>query len=532
MKPNNLKLSTKFALAVSLILLVFCAIFSTILYHYLKTQVIRDAEDKTLIIMNQVEAIGDYVRDTLRPAIFESLARHDIRDEFIVEAMSTTYVSRHVMERFNRVLKEYVFKRVSDNPRNPKDRADSFHSEMLNYFRLNREQTTWRGIVDIEGKKYLFRISSVVITKDCLRCHGNPTDTPKELVRRYGTEGGFSWKVGDVSGLNSVSIPLDVAFAHVKDVAVHTFIFGFCTLGLLFLTLFGTFRHLVTRPLNNLSHIFRSIAKGTVPLGKDIPSKRGDEIGDLTESFNILSRHLLDAQVRLKKAAEREKQMMESEKLATLGQLSAGVAHEINNPLGGIRLCFNNLMKTEMDTNTKKHHIEVINSGLERIQNIVRQLLDFAKDSSLDIAPSSINNIIEDTLKLSEYIIVRKDIKLIKELSNNMPDLMVDSNKLEQVFLNLIINAIHAMDGGGVLTIRTWYDGDACNVSVTDTGKGIPNEVISRIFDPFFTTKGVGEGTGLGLTVSKAIVEQHKGKIEVKTSEKGSVFIVRIPITT
>lgn len=532
MKPNNLKLSTKFALAVSLILLVFCAIFSTILYHYLKTQVIRDAEAKTEIIMAQVEAIGDYVRETLRPAIFKSLERHNAEDEFIVEAMSTTYVSRHIMERFNRDLKEYVFKRVSDNPRNPKGRADSFHSDMIDYFRRNKEQDVWSGIVDIEGKKYLFRISSVVITEDCLRCHGNSADAPKELLKRYGNRGGFGRQLGDVAGINSVSIPLDVAFAHVKEVALHTFIFGISTLGFLFFALFGTFRHLVTRPLNNLSHIFRSIAKGTVPLGKDIPSNRRDEIGDLTESFNILARHLLDAQMRLKKAAEREKQMMEAEKLATLGQLSAGVAHEINNPLGGIRLCFNNLMKIEMDTNTKKHHIEVINSGLERIQNIVRQLLDFAKDSSLDIAPSSINNIIEDTLKLSEYIIVRKDIKLIKELSHNMPDLMVDSNKLEQVFLNLIINAIQAMDGGGVLTIRTWSDGDACNVSVTDTGKGIPDEIISRIFDPFFTTKGVGEGTGLGLTVSKAIVEQHKGKLEVKTSEKGSVFIVKLPITT
>jgi signal transduction histidine kinase len=412
------------------------------------------------------------------------------------------------------------------------DIADSFHSDMIEYFRLNKEHKVWSGIVDTKGKKYLFRISSIIMEKDCLRCHGNPADAPKELIERYGNRSGFGRRVGDVAGINSVSIPLDVAFAHVKEVALHTFIFGIFTLGFLFFALFGTFRHLVTSPLNNLSHIFRSIAKGTVPLGKDIPSNRSDEIGDLTESFNILTRHLLDAQVRLKKAAEREKQIMETEKLATLGQLSAGVAHEINNPLGGIRLCFNNLMETEMDTNTKKHHIEVINSGLERIQNIVRQLLDFSKDSPLNIAPSSINNIIEETLKLSEYIIVRKDIELIKELSPDMPDLMVDSNKLEQVFLNLIINAVQSMDGGGVLTIRTWSDGSACNVSVIDTGKGIPSEVISRIFDPFFSTKGVGEGTGLGLTVSKAIVEQHKGKIEVSTSEKGSIFTVRIPITT
>ena len=144
---------------------------------------------------------------------------------------------------------------------------------------------------------------------------------------------------------------------------------------------------------------------------------------------------------------------------------------------------------------------------------------------------SSINTIVRNVLKLSEYTILKKGIKLVEQLSGDLPALMVDPNKLEQVFLNLIINAVQAMEGGGVLTIRTESDESKCRVSFTDTGKGIPREVITRIFDPFFTTKDTGEGTGLGLSVSKALIEQHKGDITVKTSEEGTTFTVQLPLS-
>lgn len=527
---KKLSLSLKFSLTIGIILLLFCVFFSSILYYYLKNQVVKEAEEKTLIIMTQVKAVGAYVRETLRPTIFNTLSRLDAQGEFIIEAMSTTHVSLQVMERFNRDLKGYIYKRVSENPMNPKNKADSFHREMITYFRLNKDQTSWNGIVEIEGKKYLVRLRPIIMEESCLQCHGNPSDAPRELLKIYGTKSGFGWHVGNIVGVDSVMAPLDLALADVKRVAVDTFVFGISTLGLLFLALYGTFKYLVTSPLQNLSGIFREIAIGKEPLGVDIPVDRSDEIGDLTKSFNILSQHLLDAQERLKKTAEIEKQMIETEKLATIGQLSAGVAHEINNPLGGIRLCFNNLMNTKMDEDKKRQHIEVINSGLDRIQNIVKQLLDYSKNFPLVIVPSSVNKIVEDVLGLVDYTIAKKEIKLIKDLSDNMPEVMADPNKLEQVFLNLIINAIQAMNEGGVLTINTWCENNFCNVSISDTGKGISSDILNKIFDPFFTTKEVGEGTGLGLTVSKSIVEQHKGEITVETSDKGTTFTVRIPM--
>ncbi|HEX8949324.1 MAG TPA: DUF3365 domain-containing protein [Dissulfurispiraceae bacterium] len=528
MKRKKFSLGLKFSLAVGAILFLFCGLFSTILYYYLRAQAVKEAEDKTTIIMTYVEALGNYVNNSLRPKMFDIVSKTG--DEFIIEAMSTTHINHEVMRRFNSSLPDYIYKRVSDKPLNPRDTADAFHLKMMQHFEKHREENSWRGIVKSGGKEYLVLVRPVVSDRGCMRCHGRKEEVSAIVYEKYGRTGKFGWKGGAVVGVESVSVPMNVAFAHVEKAAIDTFVFGMGTLWFLFIALYGTFRQLVTSPLNNLSRIFRGIAGGTEPLGKDIPVTRSDDIGDLTESFNLLAKHLLDAQEKLKKTAEIEKQMMETEKLAALGQLSAGVAHEINNPLGGIRLCFDNLINTGMDEDTRKQHIEVINQGFDRIHNIVRHLLDFSKNTPLRINPASIGRIIGNTLKLSEYLITRKGIILVKEIAGGIPDLMVDSNKLEQVFLNLLLNAVQAMDSGGILKIRAWHEKGLCLVSVADTGKGIPRDIITKIFDPFFTTKGVGEGTGLGLTVSKAIVEQHKGSLEVDTSEKGTVFTVRLPV--
>ncbi len=530
MREKRFSINLKFSFAVGVILLIFCALMSILLYYYLRSQVVKDAEAKTAIIMAYVKATGDYVRETLRPAIFNALERLNARDEFIIEAMSTTHVSMQVMSRFNKDEKDYIFKRLSDNPINKKNAADFFHIEMLSYFRSNPEEKAWKGIVSLGGEQYLYRLDPVVMDTLCLQCHGSPEDAPAQLIRVYGKSSGFNWQVGNVVGVNSVSVPLGTAFAQAKKSALDAFMLGFICLSLLFAALFAAFRHIVTKPVDNLSKIFRGIASGKESLGKEIHIDRRDEIGDLTESFNTLARHLLEAQERLKKAAEIEKQLAETEKLAVIGQLSAGVAHEINNPLGGMKLCFSNLLNTKMDETAKREHIEVINTGFDRIQNIVKQLLDFSKNTPLILEKSSINKVIDNVLILSEYTISKKGIKILRDFKEDIPEILLDSNKLEQVFLNLFINAAQAMDEKGILKIKTYQDNKFCYVSVSDTGGGIPKDILSKIFDPFFTTKAVGEGTGLGLTVSKAIIEQHKGELTVEASQAGSTFTVKLPL--
>ncbi|MEW5746065.1 MAG: DUF3365 domain-containing protein [Nitrospirota bacterium] len=530
MRTRSFNLGIRFSLMIGALLLAFCAFFSAILYAYLKAQVINEAKDKTVIIMTHVKALGTYVKDSLRPRMFDLLSRTTTEDAFVLEAMSTTHVNLQVMKHFARDLPEYVYKRVSDKPLNVQNRADRFHVRMMRYFEGGRDRTSWQGIETIDGKEYLVYVRPILSEKSCLKCHGEPGDAPQPLRAKYGPTGTFGWKDNTIVGVESVAIPLSVALANVKKVALDTFVFGIATLGILFIALFGTFRGLVSKPLHNLSRIFRGIAHGNEPLGKDIPISRHDEIGDVTASFNLLARHLLDAQEKLKKTAEIEKQMIETERLASLGQLAAGVAHEINNPLGGIKLCFNNLISTPMDEEKRRQHIEIVNAGFTRIQMIVKNLLDLSKNAPLSIAPCGIAGIIETVLSLTEYLIGKKGIVLVRELSPDIPPIAADASKLEQVFLNLVINAVQAMEGGGTLTIRAQRAGASCAVAISDTGSGIPEEILPRIFDPFFTTKGMGEGTGLGLTVSKAIVEQHKGEISVTTSAEGTTFTVLLPL--
>lgn len=639
---KNLKLSTKFTLVTGLIILVFCIIFSTLLYLHLRNRVIEDANEKTLIILTQISALGDYIKNTLRPRIFEHFPTIAEDEDFLVEAMSTTHVTQEVMRRFNVNLKDYVYKRVSLNPLNPRNRADRLHEGLIEFFRNNKGMTSWNGIMKIGGEEFLIRARVIVADSGCLACHGNPLRAPKGLIKKYGISSGFNWKDGDIMGVESVAIPIAVALAQVKDIAISTFIFGFLTMVFLFLSLEGAFWRLVSKPLNMMTTLFNGIVKGTEPLNQVLPINRADEIGELTASFNQMARHLFDAQEGMRKQAETlrsifesisdplalvnpdcsldmtntayrdwvdrgasavftkrchpencdadtlcpvcflekvkrekkaiseywegydnryyyihlypvfdeegevikvvhyvkdvtekremEEQMRLAEKMAAIGQLSAGIAHEINNPLGGIRLCFNNLISTEMDEETRKNHVEVINTGLERIQGIVRQLLDFSKKTSLSVSPVSVDRLITNVLKLVEYSAERKGIKIIRDTIDGIPEIMVDRNKMEQVFLNIILNAIQAMNGPGILTIGTSLNNGRCIITFRDTGPGIPPEVMPYIFDPFFTTKPVGEGTGLGLSVSKSIVEQHGGRISVESREGLTEFRVELPV--
>jgi len=191
-------------------------------------------------------------------------------------------------------------------------------------------------------------------------------------------------------------------------------------------------------------------------------------------------------------------------------------------------------MDTEMDGETKQMHIEVINSGLVKIQGIIRQLLDISKKSALSVSRVSVNTLIGNVMKLTECLTAKQDIRVIRNFASDVPEIMVDPNKMEQVFLNIILNAIQAMNDGKPkeLTIETFSENGYCTASFLDSGSGISEAVMPHIFEPFFTTKPVGEGTGLGLSVSKSIVEQHNGSILVETSRQGTKFTVRLPVSS
>jgi signal transduction histidine kinase/DNA-binding response OmpR family regulator len=233
---------------------------------------------------------------------------------------------------------------------------------------------------------------------------------------------------------------------------------------------------------------------------------------------------------RTRELKETRDQLVQSEKLASIGQLAAGVAHEINNPIGVI-LGFAQVMlkRTEAQDPLYKPLSTIEREGL-RCKKIVQGLLDVARQSRPSPRRMNVNDVIEAAYSLMEHQAKSNRVEVIKDYAPDLPLVVADENQLQQVFFNIILNAYHAMPSGGELRITSCAVDNEVQASFADTGVGISEENLKRIFDPFFTTKEVGQGTGLGLSISYGIVEQHGGTIEVSSQEgAGATFLVRLP---
>jgi signal transduction histidine kinase/iron only hydrogenase large subunit-like protein len=223
--------------------------------------------------------------------------------------------------------------------------------------------------------------------------------------------------------------------------------------------------------------------------------------------------------------------LLRTEKLASLGQLSAGVAHEINNPLGTIMIYAHLLLKGLDKEDPRREDLELIISEANRAKEIVQGLLSFARETKLRQGQMNVNDLLEDVLGLIVNQSLFHNIKMEKSFAQDMPTIIADETKLKQVFLNIILNAAQAMEGNGKLTINTIIDKKRIKIKIQDTGPGIPPEIMGKLFSPFFTTKE--KGTGLGLAISYGIVERHGGKIDVNSElGKGSTFTISLPIST
>lgn len=226
------------------------------------------------------------------------------------------------------------------------------------------------------------------------------------------------------------------------------------------------------------------------------------------------------------------RQLLHSEKLASLGKLAAGVAHELNNPLGGI-LMYANMLLEQASEGPMAQDLRVIVEQALRCKEIVRGLLDFAKRRGEERARVHLNEILEKSIALMSKQAMFLNVQLEQDLAADLPPLAADPDQLGQVFTNLIVNAVDAMEGRGTLRIRTWAEGSPpqVHVEISDTGSGIPEEHLPRIFDPFFTTKDVGKGTGLGLSIAYGIVRRQGGDIQVRSRVgEGTAFHLRFPL--
>ena len=833
---SSIGLQSRFMLGLACIFICFCIVVTTFLYLHEKKLLEEDVYQKTELIMAAVESTRGYVREVLRPKMYEVLGD----ETFVLEAMSTSYIGRVVMDRFQDKLPSFAYRRVAINARNPKFEANDLELAKINYFAEHPEEDDWHGIVKSGSRHMYMRFRPVRFTPPCFRCHGDPDDAPQTVVDLYGSERGFGRRLDVVSGVVSVGVPVDVGLVPIMEVAWKVFCTTFISVFFLYGIVWFFFNKLIIRDLRGLLEIFRDSLRDEHGVQLYEQARAKDEFGELAASVQAVARHLRTTRHQLedyaknleKKVAERtlalrrseqslrekvitrgqelrtlntiselitqsvhladilpkvlqqalkvipaegagiylldrqrarlvlqcreqaemldetipfdplvclpfldekmldfdrfiqeaacsrlsltgeeavlvnnfnvplccrsqvlgvmtfvgrdleevdvqlqellfsighqigitieslqniarlveskellqsvfdgitdvvilldaeyrvkmvnkafldqhglrleeilnrslielplknpcpftacrtplaqlpetpvveqidgrdghiyevnfyplfsdrgevrnvvcyakditekkqvEQRIQQTEKLVSLGQLAAGVAHEINNPLG-IILCYtDNLLEDNEDLDPSVlEDILVIEKHARSCQRIVTDLLNFSRSQKTDKRHGSINRAIEEVVALVRQQFLKQKIRLTLHLEDELPDIFLDLDKMKQVFLNLLMNAAHAIDDEGVILVVSRYEAEDNRLVVTveDNGRGIDREVVDKIFDPFFTTKSQSGGTGLGLSVSYGIVRDHDGDIQVESKPgKWTRFTIILPV--
>ncbi len=795
---KSMSLQTKFLIGLAVFAVSSGFFFGGTLFFHLRSVMLSEVSDKSNLILAQADAVQDYVRRDLRPAMFELLPP----DSFVIEAMSSSYISRHIMERLNVKDTHYYYRRVGLHARNPNFMPNNLEYRIIMQFRINNKMKRWEGDSIINGEKYHLTARPVVFEKSCMRCHGNPDDAPKELLNQYGKERGFGYKVGLVSGLVVAGFPVNRTINQLMDITFGYLIMYLTAVVMFFAMVSVYFNQLVVHNLHRLTSIFRRYFSG--PEEQNIIERLGshDEIEGLVGGIEELAGHLnrakkdletyaynleemvADRTYELKQEAKRHKsdvnlfvnllqglnqstsrpdmvahavkqigrrfdadhviyyctvvskqvvawpgdapvtklprfwkellsqnkvifkdnkvyipvksqdcewgilgiswvkdkkppgitkevllaigqqlgialenihainnlihqkdmlksvfegisdplllldgtgnilmanrwagifietagtgtrliselkpvmgldrsgknnlifrtlmsqtpwarsvrlfknrsfrisiypiaiyrkepdcivlyarenteekrmlaRLQRTEKLSAIGQLAAGLAHEINNPLGVIR-CYTDILMNEIKEEQALSDLKVIARHTGNAQQVLQNLLGFARPKTSVSQTCRINDVIQSMIKVFEIQAGTKSVEIHLELAGDLPPIRGDAITLEHIITNLWLNAFDAVSPeNGQIWIRTGQSvrKKEVHLVIADNGPGIPEKDMENIFDPFFTTKDVGRGTGLGLAVVYGLTKELKARIEVE-NQNGAVFNIYLP---
>jgi signal transduction histidine kinase len=283
--------------------------------------------------------------------------------------------------------------------------------------------------------------------------------------------------------------------------------------------------YLIQRPMVELQEKMDQVSEGNLDVSVSF-ANRNDEIGDLGRNFNHMMKQLRDSREEID--VLHRTQISRAEHLATLGELAAGLAHEIRNPLAGIAGVIEIVGRDLPATSPARPVVKDVRQEIARISRTLTDLLETARPHPPQIRQSNLNTTVEHAVMLARQQVISKPIKIALQKAPDLPEVEHDSDQIHQVLLNLLLNAEQAVEGAGIVTVEVGSQGDSATVVVTDTGRGISPQVLTNIFRPFYTTKG--NGTGLGLSLARRIVEEHHGRIEVTSVVgKGSQFTVLLP---
>ncbi len=290
----------------------------------------------------------------------------------------------------------------------------------------------------------------------------------------------------------------------------------------------GVLAYLIQRPMVELQEKVALIGEGNLDVAVSF-CRRNDEIGDLGRNFNHMMKQLRESRKEIE--TMHRTQMSRAEHLATLGELATGLAHEIRNPLAGIAGVIEIIGRDLPATSPAREMVKDVRLEINQINRILTDLLETARPHPPMIMRSNLNTTVEHAVMLARQQVLSQPIKIELQKAPDLPEVEHDSDQIHQLLLNLLLNAVQAMEGSGTVRVEIGSKDDCARVIVSDTGRGIPEQQLSQIFRPFYTTRG--NGTGLGLSLARRIAEEHHGRIAVTSVVgKGSKFEVLLPFNT
>ncbi len=541
LNPATWSLQNKFLLGMAIILLVSCLVAAFVIYFHQKRELKAQALARSELVMAGVEASRRYVSEELRPKMYELMGE----EHFVREAMSTSYVGRAVMDRFAPEIPGVRYRRVALNARNPDYEANLIEQDMIEYFRENPDATEWQGIVDHDGYAHFQRFKPVAFEQECLHCHGRAEDAPGELLEMYGSERGFGRGQGEIAGVISVDMPVQEALSQVKERAVSVFAVVFVALSIIFAAMGVLFNRMVVTSLRGLLKDFQE-ASGTQP-----GDHGRDELGRLGAGFDRVMQELHDSRAKLQdwnRTLEEEiakvrqdlentqERLVHNEKMAALGRLTANVTHAIRNPMtamGG----FARRLEDVAQNDKERKYAGIILKEMRRLEEILNDIVVFSQDrccTAFELHQP--REVIQENLEKHRDQLTGQNIKAYLDIQPDLPRIPMDREKIHLILDNLISNSMHAMPQGGEISITagttTAESGQGLvRISLTDTGPGLPEQVLEVLFEPFTTTKDHSLGTGLGLPLCKKIMEEHGGWIQGENlPEKGAAFHLYFPL--
>jgi signal transduction histidine kinase len=507
-----MKLRSKFAFLLGLVVLSTFGATFYLAASFQEQIVIGQAERQARMLSRQVLLTRRWVADhdglfvIKKPGVESNpyLASSEIIDQ-----SGQVYVKRNPA-LVTRELSEYAaqvdfcrFRVTSLRPVNPNNAPDAFERQSLLDFETGREETfeIFRG----EKGRTLRYMTPLKVEESCLPCHAE-----------------HGYQVGNIRGGLSLEVPIAWADLAIARNNRYLLLVGLATIAITALAIFLLMDHLVVKRLTRLAGAMDNYPQHPLDPG-DLPVDP-DEIGELSRNFSALGDRLEKSQNEL--ARTREK-MFHNEKMAAIGQLAAGIAHEVNNPLGGMRNCVKSLREDPDDREMRERYLELLDKGLMRIGHIVRQLLNFGRETPITPQETDIAALIRACFELLSFHLKNIDLQLDLAINSSY---RLDGEVLKQALINIGLNAVQAMPEGGTLKVAGREEPEWLVLTIADNGPGIPPDNLGRIFEPFFTTKEPGAGTGLGLSVSFSLIKRMGGHIEVESRPgEGSTFTIKLP---